>query len=332
MARTVSAAELRALAQTLSDRRWHSGAALARAAGLTRAGLAKRVGKLVELGLDVESRSGRGVRLRQPLVLLEADEIVGLLPPALRGRVAVQVRFSTNSTNRQLMDADAAGDPQCLLAEHQTAGRGRRGRAWHSPLGANLYLSLAWTFPQWPPQLPALSLAAGVATAAALRACGAGKVRLKWPNDLWLDDRKLGGLLIEQRGETGGSCRVVIGLGLNVHMEAAPAIDQPWTSLRQALGARTPARGVLAARVIEKWVAMLERFAAEGFAPFAPAWDKLDLTRGKTVGVHDGSRTFSGVAHGVDAEGALLVENGGERRRLLSGDVSIRPAAPAVAP
>lgn len=324
MARALGASELLPLMQTLSDQRWHSGAALARSAGLTRAGLSKRIHKLMDLGLEIETRSGRGCRLAQPLDLLDADTLTGALPPELRARLPLRVLFSTDSTNRQLMDSDSAQDPQVLLAEHQSAGRGRRGRYWHSPVGANLYLSLAWTFAQWPPQLSALSLAAGVATAQALRACGLTGLKLKWPNDLVVNKRKLGGLLIEQRGETGGSCRVVIGLGINVHMSAAPGIDQPWISLREPMGAKTPTRNLLAARVLERWVAMLNRFALEGFAPFADAWRTLDLTAQKPVTVHNGGTLYEAVARGVDETGALQVEVDGEQRKLLSGEVSLR--------
>ena len=331
MARALGASELLPLMQTLSDQRWHSGAALARNAGLTRAGLSKRIHKLMELGLEIETRSGRGCRLSQPLDLLESDALIGALPPALRARLPVRVLFSTDSTNRQLMDGDAAQDPQALLAEHQSAGRGRRGRSWHSPIGANLYLSLAWTFTQWPPHLSALSLAAGVATAQALRSCGLTELKLKWPNDLVVEQRKLGGLLIEQRGETGGSCRVVIGLGLNVHMASAPDIEQPWVSLHDLMGAKTPSRNLLAARVMERWAAMLDCFALEGFAPFAEAWRMLDLTAQKAVTVHHGDASYDGIAQGVDETGALQVDVGSERRKLLSGDVSVRflPASPS---
>ncbi|MBI3172011.1 MAG: biotin--[acetyl-CoA-carboxylase] ligase, partial [Hydrocarboniphaga effusa] len=307
MARALGASELLPLMQTLSDRRWHSGAHLAATAGITRAGLSKRLHKLMELGLEIETRSGRGCRLSQPLDLLEADTLIGALPPALRARVPVQVRFSTDSTNRQAMDGDAARDPQVLLAEHQSAGRGRHGRSWHSPIGANLYLSLAWTFAQWPPQLSALPLAAGVAVAQALRSCGLTRLKLKWPNDLVVNHRKLGGLLIEQRGETGGSCRVVIGLGVNVHMKSAQGIEQPWTSLSELMGRKTPSRNLLAARIIEYGVAMLDRFALEGFAPFADAWRKLDLTANRPVTVYNGDAACEGIARGVDETGALQV-------------------------
>lgn len=324
MARTLNLEELRPLLQTLSDRGWHSGAALARTAGLTRAGLSKRIRKLEQLGLAVETRRGRGCRLTQPLELVAPDELVGALPPAWRAHLKVHVAFSTDSTNRQLMDRDGADDPQALLAEHQTQGRGRRGRGWHSPLGANLYLSLAWSFGHWPPQLSALSLATGVASARVLRDCGLAGLKLKWPNDLIADGRKLGGLLIEQRGETGGSCRVVIGLGLNVHMATAPAIDQPWVSLHELMAGRTPSRTLLAARLLQGWGEMLERFARDGFAPFAEDWRQLDLAHGRAVTIHDGTGALTGVAQGVDDSGALQLDTEAGRRRILSGDVSLR--------
>jgi len=328
MARTVGEAELRPLLLTLADGAWHSGERLAETAGLTRAGLAKRMHKLTDLGLELETRTGQGYRLPQPLDLLEPDSIVGALPPEVRGRVPVSVAFSTGSTNRELLDADPARDPRALLAEHQAAGRGRSGRTWHSPFGANLYLSLSWTFGQWPETLTALPLAVGVATAEALRESGLDALGLKWPNDLILEGRKLGGILIEQRSEAGGNCRVVIGLGLNVSMRPSQAghvlIGQPWIGLREHLGPRTPSRNVLAARVIARWVTMLDRFAREGFVPFAPAWQALDITRQRAVTVQAGDACYSGIAQGVDASGALLVDIGGQRQRLLSGEVSLR--------
>src|SRR3546814_20529580 len=114
----------------------------------------------------------------------------------------------------------------------QTAGRGRRGRSWISPFGANLYLSIAWSWPAWPPELSALSLAIGVACAKVIENHGVADVRLKWPNDLLVDDRKLGSILIEHRGEAGGACRVVVGIGLHLQMVAnqASEVTQAWVN------------------------------------------------------------------------------------------------------
>ena len=310
------------LLDTLANGEWHSGEALAAVAGITRAGLAKRVDKLRELGLDVEARQGLGYRLAQPLERLNAARLQQHAPSGLR----VAVVDSTDSTNRQLLDAPAAQDPQALFAEYQTAGRGRRGRAWRSPYGANVYLSLAWSFAGWPPQLTALPLTVGVACAQALRDAGLGRVQLKWPNDLWVDRRKLGGILIEHRGEAGGACRVVVGIGINVAMSGAQAdgIDQAWISLNEAIGANA-SRNALAAALLDHLHNVLSRFEYEGFAPFAAQWSALDLTRDQPVQI-SGTPTITGIARGVDDIGALIVESDSERRAVHSGDVSLRLA------
>jgi BirA family transcriptional regulator, biotin operon repressor / biotin---[acetyl-CoA-carboxylase] ligase len=325
MARSLNIDSLLPLLRTLADGGWHSGEALAREAGITRAGLSKRLQKLMQWGLEIETQPGRGCRLLHPLELLDADLVRGALPPGLRARIAIRVLAGTDSTNTQLMAANGAGDPQALLAEHQSAGRGRHGRSWHSPFGTNLYLSLAWTFPQWPAELTALPLATGVATAAALDELRLESLRLKWPNDLWCGDAKLGGILIEQRGESGGACRVVIGLGLNVAMRSATTahIGAPWTTLAEQLG-KAPSRNALAGRILAQWVAMLERFAREGFAPFEPGFRALDLLRNRAVQLALPDGELGGIARGVDETGALLVDTGDTRRRILSGDVSLR--------
>jgi BirA family biotin operon repressor/biotin-[acetyl-CoA-carboxylase] ligase len=334
MARSLNEEQLLPLLRTLADGGWHSGEALAQEAGITRAGLSKRLQKLMQWGLEIETQPGRGCRLVHPLELLDADLIRGALPPPLQARLALRVLAGTDSTNTQLVNGDprqphsgagAAEDPQALLAEHQTAGRGRHGRSWHSPFGTNLYLSLAWTFAQWPAALTALPLATGVATAEALAELNLSNLRLKWPNDLWIGNAKLGGILIEQRGESGGSCRVVIGLGLNVAMRSATTahIGQPWTTLAEALGA-APSRNALAARILSHWVAMLERFTLEAFAPFEPRWRALDLLRNRGVTLQLPEGELSGIARGVDESGALLVDAGDTRRRILSGEVSLR--------
>jgi BirA family biotin operon repressor/biotin-[acetyl-CoA-carboxylase] ligase len=325
MARSLNEEQLLPLLRTLADGGWHSGEALAQEAGITRAGLSKRLQKLMQWGLEIETQPGRGCRLVHPLDLLDADLIRGALPPALQGRLHVNVRAGTDSTNTQLLAGTGTDDPQALLAEHQSAGRGRHGRSWHSPFGTNLYLSLAWSFPQWPPALTALPLAAGVATAEALAELDLASLRLKWPNDLWCGEAKLGGILIEQRGESGGACRVVIGLGLNVAMRSATTahIGQPWTTLAEQLG-KPPSRNALAGTLLGHWVAMLERFTHEGFAPFEPRWRALDLLRNRAVTLALPEGELAGIARGVDEAGALLVDAGETRRRILSGDVSLR--------
>lgn len=330
MARPLSEDELLRLIDALAPGEWQSGEVLAAEAGVTRAALAKRVTHLREWGLQVDAEAGRGYRLAQPLQRLDAARIRAALPAIARDRLrSVEVLARTDSTNQRLLEADAAQDPQALFAELQTAGRGRRGREWRSPFGANLYLSLGWSFPAWPPQLSALSLAVGVACARALRRAGLQQVMLKWPNDLRVGDDKLGGILIEQRGEAGGACRVVIGIGINVSMSAEQAgvLGQPWTSLQAALASserKLPERNAVAASLLAELVAALTEFESAGFASFVADWSTLDATANQPVRIEGGGEPLQGIARGVDAQGALIVEAQGRRHHIHAGEVSLR--------
>ncbi|HEY0973391.1 MAG TPA: bifunctional biotin--[acetyl-CoA-carboxylase] ligase/biotin operon repressor BirA [Solimonas sp.] len=322
MAQPLSEAEQLALLDRLADGGWHSGETLAAAFGISRAALAKRIDRLADWQLVVESRQGLGYRLSAPLERLDVET----LRAAVKG-LRVNVVAVTDSTNTRLLDAAADHDPQALLAEFQRAGRGRRGRQWVSPFGANLYLSVAWSFAAWPPQLTALPLAVGVACARALRSLGLERLRLKWPNDLIVDGRKLGGILLEHRGEGGGGCRIVAGVGLNVRMDGAQAaaVDQAWINLDEALG--TPvSRNALAGALLRELEAVLRAYALQGFVPLADDWRALDLVHERPVRVLMGERVLEGIARGVDAQGALIVDAAGERHHLSGGEVSLRVA------
>lgn len=326
MARTLDDGDLLHLVDALASGEWQSGETLAAAAGMTRAGLAKRIAHLREWGLAVESRFGLGYRLARPLERLDVSRLRDSVPQDLQLEVAPIV----DSTNRVLMDADPARDPQALIAEFQSAGRGRRGRSWRSPFGANLYLSVSWTYPLWPPQLPALSLAVGVVCARVLHDAGVDGLGLKWPNDLWLERRKLGGILIEQRGESIGTCRVVVGVGINVTMDRSQAqgIDQPWISLDEAMGkAARPCvpRNELAASLLHGLHECLSRYPVAGFEAYRQEWLALDALRGCEVLV-PGNDRLRGLGRGVDEQGAFLIQTREGLQRVLAGDVSLRPA------
>jgi len=328
MAATLSIEDLLPLMDALADGAWCSGETLAEAAGITRAALAKRVDRLRELGLDIEARNRLGYRLSVPLERLDAAALRAQLPASLR----LEVLHQTDSTNRVVLEADATRDPVLCFAEYQTAGRGRRGRAWRSPYGANLYLSLGWSFPNWPPQLTTLPLAIGVACARALHRVGLEAPQLKWPNDLYAEGRKLGGILIEHRGEAGGACRVVVGVGINVAMTYAQAggIEQAWISLHDALahrGSPRAGRNPLAVALGQSLHDALIDFQQQGFTHFAAEWAALDLTRDRAVQV-SGAEPFNGIARGIDADGALCVDTDSGRRSVHSGDVSLRLANP----
>jgi BirA family biotin operon repressor/biotin-[acetyl-CoA-carboxylase] ligase len=308
-----------------------SGDRLAREAGTSRAAIWKRIEALRAAGIAISAQAGVGYALERPLDLLDADAIrSGLSEEALGELAALGLAWTLDSTNTELLRRNTPlRGTEVLLAERQTGGRGRRGRTWASPLAAHLYLSLARHFSGGLARLGGLSLVAGVAAAEALHALGHGRVRLKWPNDLVVEDgaalRKLGGLLVEGGGEHGGPVRAVIGLGLNVHMPQAHAvaIDQPWCDLR-TLGEARP-RNAIAACVLSHLLPALATFDREGFEPFLARFAAVDALAGRDVvlHLHDGPRTA--VAEGLAPDGALRVRlDDGEVRVVHSGEVSVR--------
>ncbi|MEE4329565.1 MAG: biotin--[acetyl-CoA-carboxylase] ligase, partial [Wenzhouxiangella sp.] len=218
---------LERLLRILSDGQPISGTTLAERLGVSRTAVWKRVGALRELGLDLPARSGGGYRLARPIDWLDADRIRS---SSSRQDFDIELAFLVESTNASLARRGPFSRPGVLLAEGQTRGRGRRGRGWVSPPGGGLYLSLGYRFESGLTGLAALSLVAGSAAATVLRRAGV-PAKLKWPNDIVVDDRKLGGCLIELGGSAEGPCEAVIGLGINLCIGDAPVIDQAWTDL-----------------------------------------------------------------------------------------------------
>ncbi len=305
-----------------------SGDALARAAGVTRAAVWKRIQALREAGLDIEARAGQGYVLRQPADLLDAASLRAALPAAVAAGVeTLEVAWSLDSTNSELLRRAPSRRSAVLLAERQTAGRGRMGRAWASPLGAQVCLSVRRGFDGGLARLGGLSLVAGVAVAEALRALGVGQVGLKWPNDLVAGDRKLAGLLVEGGGEHGGPVHAVIGLGLNVRLPAtaAAAINQPWTDLARLVESPAPPpRNAIAAAVLAHLLPALDAFDREGLAPFLPRYATLDALCGRPVRVLSGDTAIEGQAAGLAADGGLRVATAAGERIFHAGEVSVR--------
>lgn len=330
---TPTEARRRRLLALLADGRFHSGEALAKRLRISRGGIWKLIQTLRALGVDVQSVPHQGYRLPRAVDLLDRGAIMNSLTPETQAKVArLDVPLALDSTNRFVgeLPATDAGQAQVCLTEIQTAGRGRRGRTWTAPFASGICMSLGWRFAEAPPQFSALSLAVGVAVVRAFERCGAEGVNLKWPNDLLWQGRKLGGILIEMRGESGGPANVVIGIGINMRMPAATRLELAErhavmiADVHEILRDRTPARNILVAALVEELVAMLERFAQHGFEPFIESWRSLDALRLAPVKVLIGTQTTHGIAQGVDEDGAFLVEVEGELKRFVSGEVSVR--------
>ncbi|HEX4153623.1 MAG TPA: biotin--[acetyl-CoA-carboxylase] ligase [Steroidobacteraceae bacterium] len=304
---------------------------LARELAIDRGEVARLVQSLRGLGIDIHEAAGPDYRLPAPVELLDAGRISSALRDDVRTRIhRLEIPFEVDSTNTRLLAR--APPPRGLAnvcsAELQHAGRGRRGRAWISPFGGSLVLSLGWSFPDAGGASPALSLAVGIAVARAAERFGTRELRVKWPNDLWLDDRKLGGVLVELRAEAGGAAHVVIGIGLNLklsneHRRRMEAQGMRIATLSDA-GPAMVARNGLAAALMEELVGMLDEFERCGFAAFHAEWTRRDALRDRGARVHGADGVREGTARGVDEDGALLLEVGGELQRHVSGEASLR--------
>jgi len=313
--------------KTLGDGRFHSGAQLGRALGVSRTAVWKHLQALGELGIDIFAVTGKGYRLAQPLELLDRDTIVTALTTESRALLAdLELHSHLDSTNSYL-SAKAASLPsgQVCLAEYQASGRGRRGRAWVSPYAANVYLSLLWRFSVSPAVLSGLGLVSGVAVARALREAGLRDIGLKWPNDVTWQGRKLAGTLLEMSGESYGPINVVIGVGVNVRMPATAGgrIDQAWVDMETALGNRV-SRNALAGLLLHQLLLAMQQFQDKGLAPFLQEWQQWDIVTGKTIRLQLPNETLTGIAKGIDRNGALLLQCRGTISSYMAGEVSVR--------
>lgn len=314
----------------LSDGAFHSGAELGARLGVTRTAVWKHIHALGKLGLDIYAVAGKGYRLAQPLEWLDAETIRAAVADDVRASLHdVEIHTQIDSTNTHLVKQAASGlaSGHACLAEYQDAGRGRRGRNWVSPFGANIYLSLLWRFTLDPAQMSGLGLAVGVGIVRALQEAGMNGLALKWPNDILCNGRKLAGTLLEMSGESFGAWNVVIGIGLNCRMpeRAGGIIDQPWTDVETEMG-RPLSRNVLAAHLLTYGLRVLRAFQHEGLAPFLEEWQQYDAALGKTVSLRLPSEIITGTAAGIDTSGALLLTRNGTTQRYLAGEISLRLA------
>jgi BirA family biotin operon repressor/biotin-[acetyl-CoA-carboxylase] ligase len=318
----------------LADGQFHSGEELARSLGVSRSAIWKAGHRLRELGSTLHAVRHRGYRLADASEPLNADLIRDGISKNLRTRVReLEVSWTVPSTNTVLLERSAPSLGECdvALAEFQSAGRGRRGRTWHASPGGAVCLSLSWTFAQLPRDAGSLSLAIGVCVLRALHRLGMSDLHLKWPNDVLLGDAKLGGILIELRAEASGPARAVIGIGLNVALGAAlkkkiSATGLPAVDLTGA-GISRSARNAIAAHIIDACIGGLLEFEREGLRVFMEEWRRADALRGRAVSVMSGEERTRGLARGIDATGALLVEAAQGLRKFVSGEVSVRPVA-----
>jgi BirA family biotin operon repressor/biotin-[acetyl-CoA-carboxylase] ligase len=330
MANNVSDSQDKIL-NALKDGKFHSGESLGELLGVSRTAVWKQLQKLEEIGLQVESVKGTGYRVANGIDLLVKDDITAHLRESNRNEPrSIELFQSLDSTNKYLQEqAEKSGcSGSVVLAERQTSGRGRRGKTWVSPFAANIYMSILWDFEQGAQALEGLSLAVGVAVRRALIEVGLEDVRLKWPNDIYIGNKKLGGILLEMIGDPAGHCSVVIGVGINVSMPASIAvnIDQPWTDCCSESDAPI-ARSRLAALLIDNIFDILNDFESLGFAGYRDEWQEADAFKGLQGTISTPRDSVSGTVIGVDNSGAVQLKlMSGEVKSFIGGELSLRLA------
>ncbi len=306
-----------------SDGEWHSGVELAEILGVSRAAIWKRLQKLELLGLRIEREQSKGYRLGYSFKPLDRSLL------NVEG-VDIRLNMITGSTNTDAQNAVAEKKVQwpdnfsVVLAEQQTAGRGRRGRSWISPYGANLYMSCAAALPVGAASLETLSLEVGINVAQVLEAIGVADVKVKWPNDVYSGGRKLAGILIEVDGDLSSQCNVVIGIGINFTSSSLPQedINQPFTAVDQYTDVR---REEVAVALIDRIYERLNQIVLGGASAQLSEWERYDFLKGKPVTVFLGALEVEGLAEGLDDRGNIQIRLGdGSFRTFAGGEVSVR--------
>jgi BirA family biotin operon repressor/biotin-[acetyl-CoA-carboxylase] ligase len=313
------------LLRTLADGAVHSRETVGAALGLSQAELHQLAVGLDALGVQVRS-AGDEIRLEERVDLYDATRLARRVERESPG-LHLELVDECPSTNTELIERARSGavHGSVLACEHQSAGRGRRGNGWVSAVGGSVAFSILWRFPRGAGALSGLSLAVAVAAAEALEKLGAREVSLKWPNDLLCGGRKLGGILIETAGEGGGSVAAVIGIGVNLRLDAAARerVGRPVTDLAEE-GA-PPSRTDALAGLLASIAPALDRFSREGFAPFRQAWLRRHAWQGRRVVLVDtGQRIAEGEAIGIAEDGALELTSERGLERFHSGELSLR--------
>jgi len=313
-------ARQQALLAVLADGAFHSGEQIGAELGISRAAISQQIKILRLLGLEIFSITGKGYRLNTPLQLLNSESIQHHL-----NGVPVHTCAVIDSTNQYMMaQLERWQKGECLLAETQTAGRGRRGRQWHSPFGSQFIMSMYWRLDEGPTAAMGLSLAIGVAVVQALESAGYRGLSLKWPNDIYMARRKLAGILVEMSAAVGGICHLVIGVGVNLNLPDAviSQLDQPCAHL-----AEQPVvveRNQLSATIIQRLRDALTLFERQGLSAFLTEWNRLDIFMQQPVKVLLGNQVIHGLYCGIDGQGNMLLQDHEGIHKFVGGEISLR--------
>lgn len=322
------------LIETLADGEFHSGQQLAERLQVSRSAIHKRIDSLDKLNLDIFRVHGRGYKLSEPLELLNKDKLrVALEDSFLQAPLTLcRITGSTNDDLRQQLQLAQQNNTTLepgtsVIAEMQTAGRGRRGKAWLSPFGANLYLSMYWPLTQGLNGALGLSVAIGVSLAQMLQRQGIAGVSVKWPNDVYVQGSKIAGILIELEGQPAGEGHALIGIGLNLKMpdRHKSEIEQAFTDVQSHIN-KPLRRHDWAAYLINSCREALLNYDANGLQGLIREWRELDHFYMQPVRLLLGQHEQQGIAEGIDENGALLVRQEGKLKSYFGGEISLRAA------
>ncbi|MGY8814856.1 MAG: biotin--[acetyl-CoA-carboxylase] ligase [Gammaproteobacteria bacterium] len=312
----------------LADGELYSGQVLAEKMGVSRAAIWKKINNIKNKNVEIKSIKGKGYCLTSPIELLDENIIRNQLSASVHEHLqSLKLLYQTKSTNQYLMEQIACFPihANVLLAEYQSEGKGRGKNKWLSGPGIGLCLSIGWHFDYIPKTFSALSLAIGVVIAKSLAKQEIIGIKLKWPNDVLYEDAKLGGILIESRGQHAGSVDVVIGIGINVNLPShlSCQIEQKTTDLSHVYG-YLPSRNSLAVILINSMFELLSTYQKHGFEEYIDDWCKLDVSKGKQGIVHLNDNNVEGTVDGIDHNGNLLMIVNGKRTKYSSGDLTIK--------
>ena len=312
----------------MSDGVFHSGQQLAEHLNVTRASVWKYLQQLRDYGLEVESRHGLGYRLPQAIELLDASKIKNALTKTAKGYCSgIDTFEEIDSTNAFILNQLNFAMPpgSVVMAEYQTNGKGRRGHQWLSPYASGINFSLFWRQENTQTTIGALSLIIGVAVIRSLKHIGIHRAGLKWPNDILIDNAKLGGILIDLQGEANGPVNIVIGVGLNYRLPEAGLILKEHIATDICTHTDTLfSRNELAALIISSIFTVLDEINNQEYADLINEWRRYDAYKGRTASLLINNDTLTGILNGVNDDGCLLMHIKGEEQHFACGELSLR--------
>ncbi len=322
---------LQKLIVLLADGKFHSGESLAEKLDVSRTAIWKIISKLKSWQIEIYAVRGKGYKIPKGLNLIDVDSLRQQVLPKATLFSQIEVLPTVDSTADYLTRSwkSNPGEGRICVAEHQTEGRGRKGRRWVSPFGANLYFSLGLNLPLGLSALGGLSLAVGIGLTQFLNAYTKEKVKLKWPNDLLVNQKKLAGILVEASGDSNDQSFLNIGIGMNWDMQLKDEsqkmdqIDQPWINLKSLVDNKIERNQLLVLILIEL-NHVLQTYIQDGFESFRLEWSSQSAFFGQTIDIHTHNETISGIEIGIDKSGAIKLKTDKGEKTFFSGEVSLR--------